>query len=183
MDRRVWYHHYDPRVPQSLDYPEECLPVTLEHNALTLPDVIATEFFGARLTYAALWNQILRFANALSQLGVKPGDKVAIMLPNCPQAIIAYYATLWIGGIVVMTNPLYVEREMEFQWSDAEAAFVVVLDHLYPKVEKILPHLKLKSIIVTSIRDYLPGVLKFLVENYNVTSISTPEADLKCILG
>jgi len=84
------------------------------------------------------------------------------MLPNCPQAIIAYYATLWIGGIVVMTNPLYVEREMEFQWSDAEAAFVVVLDHLYPKVEKILPHLKLKNIIVTSIRDYLPGVLKFL---------------------
>lgn len=161
MDR-VWYHHYDPRVPHSLEYPEECLPVALERNALTLPGVIATEFFGARLTYAALWNQILRFANALSQLGVKPGDKVAIMLPNCPQAIIAYYATLWIGGIVVMTNPLYVEREMEFQWSDAEAAFVVVLDHLYPKVEKILPHLKLKSIIVTSIRDYLPGVLKFL---------------------
>ncbi len=61
-----------------------------------------------------------------------------------------------------MTNPLYVEREMEFQWSDAEAGLVVVLDHLYPKVEKILPHLKLKSIIVTSIRDYLPGVLKFL---------------------
>jgi len=161
MDR-AWYHHYDPRVPHSLEYPEECLPVSLEHNALTLPGVIATEFFGARLTYAALWNQILRFANALSQLGVKPGDKVAIMLPNCPQAIIAYYATLWIGGTVVMTNPLYVEREMEFQWSDAEAAFVVVLDHLYPKVEKILPHLKLKCIIVTSIRDYLPGVLKFL---------------------
>ena len=72
----------------------------------SLPNTIATEFFGARLTYAALWNQILRFANALSQLGVKPGDRVAIMLPNCPQAIIAYYATLWLGGVVVMTNPL-----------------------------------------------------------------------------
>ena len=62
MDR-VWYHHYDPRVPHSLEYPEECLPVALEHNALTLPGVTATEFFGARLTYAALRNQILRFAN------------------------------------------------------------------------------------------------------------------------
>jgi long-chain acyl-CoA synthetase len=161
MDR-IWYKHYDLRIPRSIEYPDVCLPLALQKNALSLPNTIATEFFGARLTYAALWNQILRFANALSQLGVKPGDRVAILLPNCPQAIIAYYATLWLGGVVVMTNPLYVEREMEFQWGDAEATFAIVLDHLYPKVEKILPHLSIPKVIVTSIRDYLPHILKFL---------------------
>jgi long-chain acyl-CoA synthetase len=161
MDR-VWYKHYDPRISRSLEYPDECLPLALQKNALSLADTIATEFFGARLTYATLWHQILRFANALSQLGLKPGDKVAIMLPNCPQAIIAYYATLWLGGVVVMTNPLYVEREMEFQWGDAEAAFAIVLDHLYPKVAKILPHLRIQKVIVTSIGDYLPRLLRFL---------------------
>lgn len=161
MDR-VWYNHYDPRVPRTIEYPDECLPLFVQKNALTLPHHTATEFFGAKLTYAALWSQILSFANALSRLGLRPGDKVAIMLPNCPQAIIAYYATLWLGGVVVMTNPLYVEREMEFQWGDAEATYAIVLDHLYPKVERILPGLKIQKVIVTSIRDYLPRLLRFL---------------------
>ena len=111
---RVWHKHYDPQVPRTIECPDECLPLFVQKNALNLPHNIATEFFGAKLTYASLWNHILSFANALSLLGVEPGKKVAIMLPNCPQAIIAYYATLWLGGVVVMTNPLYVERELEF---------------------------------------------------------------------
>lgn len=161
MDR-VWYHHYDPRVPRTIAYPDDCLPFFLQKNASNFPNIVATEFFGAKLTYAALWNQILSFANALNRLGLRPGDKVAIMLPNCPQAIIAYYATLWLGGVVVTTNPLYVEREMEFQWADAEATYAIVLDHLYPKVERVLPGLKIQKVIVTSIKDYLPRLLKLL---------------------
>lgn len=159
---RVWHKHYDPQVPRTLECPDECLPLFVQKNALSLPHNIATEFFGAKLTYASLWNQILSFANALSPLGVEPGKKVAIMLPNCPQAIIAYYATLWLGGVVVLTNPLYVERELEYQWGDAEVEFAIVLDHLYPRVEKTLPHLKIQRVIVTSIRDYLPPLLKYL---------------------
>lgn len=130
--------------------------------------------FGARLTYA-LWDQILRFAGALSQVGVKPGDRVAIMLPNCPQAIIAYYATLWLGAVVVMTNPLYVEREMEFQWGDAGVSFAIVLDHLYPKVEKLLPHLSLERVIVTSIKDYLPPPPRI--------SLSPPRPSIEALHG
>jgi len=159
---RVWYKHYDPQVPRTIECPGECLPLFVQKNALSLPHNIATEFFGAKLTYASLWNQILSFANALSILGVGPGKKVAIMLPNCPQAIIAYYATLWLGGVVVLTNPLYVERELEYQWGDAEVEFAIVLDHLYPRVERTLPHLKIQKLIVTSIRDYLPLLLKYL---------------------
>jgi len=161
MDR-VWYNHYGPRVPRTIEYPDECLPLSLQKNALRFPHHTATEFFGAKLTYAILWEQVLSFANALGQLGLRPGDRVAIMLPNCPQAIIAYYATLWLGGVVVMTNPLYVEREMEFQWGDAEVTCAIVLDHLYPKVERILPGLKIEKVIVTSIKDYLPRLLRFL---------------------
>jgi long-chain acyl-CoA synthetase len=159
---RVWYKHYDPQVPHGIECPDECLPTFIQKNALNLPHHTATEFFGARLSYAALWDQILRFANALIRHGVTPGKKVAIMLPNCPQTVIAYYATLWLGGVVVLTNPLYVERELEYQWGDAEVEFAIVLDHLYPRVERILPHLKIQKLIVTSIKDYLPSLLKWL---------------------
>jgi len=161
MDR-VWYKNYDPRIPHTIKCPDECLPLCVQKNAINLPHNIAAEFFGAKLTYSSLWNQIVRFANALSLLGVKSGKKVAVMLPNCPQTMIAYYATLWLGAVVVMTNPLYVEREIEFQWGDAEAEFAIVLDHLYPKVERVLPQLGIQKVIITSIREYLPPLLKFL---------------------
>ncbi|MCK8600232.1 long-chain-fatty-acid--CoA ligase [Desulfoferrobacter suflitae] len=152
----VWYGSYDSDVPRALKYPQEPLPILVKRNAEKYPNNSATEFFGATLTYAALWKQIQSFANALSRMGVEPGTKVAIMLPNCPQAIISFYAVLWLGGVAVMTNPLYVEREMEHQWVDSEAKVLVFLDHLYPRISKVLPKTGIKKIIATSIKDYLP---------------------------
>jgi len=152
----IWYKSYDSDVPKSLEYPQEPLPILLKKNAEKYSNNTATEFFGAKLTYSSLWKQIQSFANALSQMGVEPGSKVAIMLPNCPQAVISFYAVLWLGGVVVMTNPLYVEREMKHQWVDSEAKFLVVLDHLYPKVSKVLPKTDIKKVIATGIKDYLP---------------------------
>jgi long-chain acyl-CoA synthetase len=110
---RIWHKSYDPEVPTSARYPETTLPLILEDNSRRIPSSVATDFFGAKLTYSRLWEHVLRFANALAGLGLKPGARVAIMLPNCPQAVIAYYAVLWLGGVAVMTNPLYVEREIE----------------------------------------------------------------------
>jgi long-chain acyl-CoA synthetase len=159
---RVWYKSYDSRVPHSADYPEQCLPLLLEATAAKFPQNVAVEFFGTTLTYRSLWEQILCLANALHAQGVKPGTKLAIMLPNCPQAVIAYYAALWLGAIVVMTNPLYVEREVEHQWKDAEVEFLVVLDHLYPKVERVLPKTAIKKVVSTSIKDYFPLILRWL---------------------
>jgi long-chain acyl-CoA synthetase len=161
MDR-IWYKSYDSRVPRTLEFPEQCLPALVERNAQKLSKNIATEFFGAKLTYGAFWKQVLSLANGLHLMGVKHGTKVAVMLPNCPQAVIAYYATLWLGGVVVMTNPMYVEREMEHQWKDSETEILVVLDHLYPKIEKVLPLTGIRKVIVTGIKDYLPLHLKFL---------------------
>lgn len=161
MDR-VWYASYDPRVAGTLEYPKEVLPIIVQRNVERFEKATATEFFGAKLSYRSFWNQVQSLANALCDLGAKPGSRVAIMLPNCPQTVISYYATLWLGGVVVVTNPMYVEREMEHQWNDSEAEFLIVLDHLYPKVEKVLPKTRIRRVIVTSIKDYLPLVLKYL---------------------
>lgn len=159
---RVWFANYNHRVPHTLEYPDKPLPVLLRETVEKYPENIATEFFGAKLTYRELWDRIQRFAHALRDLGVTKDTKVAIMLPNCPQTIIAYYATLWVGAVVVMTNPMYVEREMEHQWSNSEAEVVVVLDHLFPKVQKVLPETRIRKVIVTSLREYLPAPVRWL---------------------
>ena len=159
---RTWHKSYDPGVPSSREYPETCLPCVLEQNARLVPDSIATDFFGARLTYRQLWDQVLRLANGLKRMGAGRGTKIAIMLPNTPQCVIAYYAALWLGAAVVMTNPLYVERELAHQWTDSEAEFLFILDHLYPKAEKVLPETGIRTTMVTGIKDYLPVPLRYL---------------------
>lgn len=161
MDR-IWLGCYDPRVPQAVDYPDFCLPLALERNAANFPENVAIEFLGAKMKYRGLWDRVSRLANALQSMGVTKGTKVAVMLPNCPQAIIAYYAVLWVGAVVVLTNPLFVERELEHQWGDAEAEYLVLLDHLFPKVEKVLGRTKIRRVIVTSLKEALPFPLKYL---------------------
>lgn len=161
MDR-IWQKHYDPAVPASATYPDTTLPLVLEKNARLIPRSVAVEFFGMQLTYSELWDEVLRLANGLKGIGVGVGSKIAIMLPNCPQTVIAYHATLRLGAIAVMTNPLYVERELLHQWTDSEAEFLIVLDHLYVKAAKVVPQTAIRGIIATSIREYLPFPLKFL---------------------
>ena len=160
MDR-IWHKSYDPKVPFSLEYPETCLPLILEQNAKSFSNNTAIDFFGAKLTYRQLWDHVLRLANGLRQVGVVEGTKAAIMLPNTPQCVIAYYAALWLGATAIMTNPLYVERELIHQWADSEAEVLFTLDHLYPKVEKVLPRTRIQTTVVTSIKDYLPFPLRY----------------------
>jgi long-chain acyl-CoA synthetase len=160
--QKVWHQFYDEGVPLEIDLPQDPLTVRLGKTAQEFPHVTATEFVGARLTYQQLSDQVNRFAACLSQLGVKPGDRVAIMLPNCPQTIIAYYAALSIGAVGVMTNPMYVEREMAHQFNDAGVKVLVGLDHLFPRIEKVWKKTTVEHLVMTSIRDYLPFPLNFL---------------------
>ncbi len=159
---RVWHKFYDKGVPTSIDYPEKTVPHFLFDAAEKYPDNVATNFFGATLSYKELTRQVNSLASALLNLGVRKGDRVAIMLPNCPQAVISYYAVLRIGAVAVMTNPMYVEREMEYQFNNSEARVLIVLDHLFPKAENIRGATGLKTIIVTSLREYLPWHLSLL---------------------
>jgi len=116
----------------------------------------------ASLTYRELNDAVNRFAAGLQRKGVKKGDRVAIMLPNCPQFIIAAYATWRVGGIVVCCNPLYVAREVEHLLNDSGTETIVVMSSLYERVRSIRANTGLRQVIVTNIKEYFPGLLKFL---------------------
>ncbi|WP_040378977.1 long-chain-fatty-acid--CoA ligase [Dethiobacter alkaliphilus] len=154
--------NYPKRVRPNLSYPDIPLYALVEQSTEEYPTQTAVTFMGKKLTYSQLWQQICQFAAALYSLGVRKGDRVAIMLPNTPQAVIAYYATLKLGAIVVMINPLYTERELEHQLKDAGAKVLVYLDLVNPRVKKVRRNLPVKSYIVTSIKDYLPFPLNLL---------------------
>ncbi|MCS7259928.1 MAG: long-chain fatty acid--CoA ligase [Anaerolineae bacterium] len=154
--QRPWLRFYDEDVPRTLTYDPVTIPDFLRTSARRFPRHEALVFMGRRITYAQLHHMVERVAYALSQLGVRKGDRVAIMLPNCPQTVIAYYAALSIGAVAVLTNPLYVERELEHQWGEAGTETAVVLDLLWPRVAAVRTRLPLKRIIVTSIQDFLP---------------------------
>jgi len=151
-----WLENYSEGVPATYPYPRLNLAKLLMEAATEYPEQTAVYFFGKTLTYRELCDAAIRFANALRGMGIGKGERVAIMLPNCPQAIIAYYGVLMIGAIVVQTNPLYVEREIEQQMTDSGAVAIVTLDLMFRRVANVKANTSLKNIIVTSIQDYLP---------------------------
>lgn len=161
MEKR-WLAHYPPQIPHHIDYPPKILPDYLKETAAQFGQKEAIYFLGKRLTFQDIYEQSLKIANYLVELGLQKGDRVSIMLPNCPQAVISYYGVLMAGGVVVQTNPLYTERELEHQLNDSGAAVIITLDMLYPKAVKVKATTSLKHIIVTSIQDYLPHIKKLL---------------------
>lgn len=163
MDRRIWHDHYDEGVPHSVDYEDLTVHGLLERSATRFPDHTAVVFANAKLTYRQLQEAVGRMSTALTGLGVRPGTRVAIHLPNLPQTVIAYYAALACGAQVVMTNPLYVARELEHQWNDAGCEVAVTTDFLYQRVVRPLrDKLPVKHYIVASIPEYLRFPLKQL---------------------
>lgn len=153
---KQWLSNYPKEIPHHIEYEEKPLFAFLEEAVETAPTKIAIHFLGKELTYQELYDSSLKFANYLRSLGVQKGDRVSIMLPNCPQAVISYYGALFAGGIVVQTNPMYTERDLQFQLDDSGARWIVCLDLLYPRVAKVKAVTKLEHVIVTSISDYLP---------------------------
>lgn len=161
--QRSWIGRYDSDVPPTLDYPAWTVPDFLRHSSARASNSPALLFYGTRISYGELDDLTTRFALALGQLGVRAGDRVALMLPNIPPAVIAYYGILKAGAVAVPTNPLYVEREIQTQMTDAGAETMVVLDLFYPRVRTVQGLTKLpKRIIVTSVRDFLPLFKKLL---------------------
>lgn len=153
---KPWLALYPQQVPHSIDYPRKPLQQFLREAAEQFPQKTAIHFLGKELTYKEIYEQAIKLASYLQQLGLQKGDRVSIMLPNCPQAVISYYAVLFAGGIVVQTNPLYTERELEYQLNDSGAKVIISLDLLYPRITKVKAHTKIEHVIITSIKDYLP---------------------------
>ena len=152
-----WRRRYPAGVPGELDIPD--VPVTrlLDDAADRYPRKPALIFFGRRLSYRELREAADRFADGLHRLGVQPGDRVALILPNCPQMVIAFYGVLRRGAIAVQHNPLYTEEEMLRQLADCGARVAVVLDRSFATVRAVRSRLRLDHIVVTSLVDYLPA--------------------------
>ncbi|GIV98210.1 MAG: long-chain-fatty-acid--CoA ligase [Herpetosiphonaceae bacterium] len=164
----AWYRFYDQRTPRTLTYPEITIDYFLDEAAGSDPDKRAVTFIlkyllggramiGGKLTYRQLREAADRFATALADLGVRKGDRIAVMLPNSPQFVIAFFAAMRLGAVVVNTNPTYTPREIKHQVEDSGAETIVLLNLFLPRLREIqseLPHLK--RVIVTHIFDTLP---------------------------
>ncbi len=153
---RPWHLKYPLQVKPSYDYPKHNIAKLLIHAAAAYPNNEALDFLGRSFTYKELLRQSRKMANALKELPVAKGDRVAIMLPNCPQAVISYYGALMAGAVVVQTNPTYTERELHFQLADSGATVLVALDLLMPRVAKARVNTALRHVIATSLSDGLP---------------------------
>jgi long-chain acyl-CoA synthetase len=159
---RPWIRHYEQGVPAHLEIPEQPLTWLLDCTTSRYPGRTALIYYGTRLSYAQFAHHAHRFAAALQRLGVHKGERVAIALPNIPQFPIAFYGALLAGAVVVPTNPLYTEREMQHQLADAGARVLVMLDTFYPVVRAIRQQTPLDHIILTSPADFMPPVLRAL---------------------
>lgn len=151
--QKPWFRFYDQGVPFHIDYPSVPLTYFLEDAAAKFSENLAVIFQEERITYRRLAQKTRDLAAALLQLGLGPGERVAIMLPNCPQYIVAYYAILKIGGIVVNVNPMYVERELEFQLKDAGVSNIIAGQEFYPLLAAVKEKVDLQRIILTDFRD------------------------------
>jgi len=155
-ENRPWLSSYEKGVPESISYEEICLPDILGRTAGKFPDKMALLFEGYKVTYRELNDMVNRFAAVLHAFGVRKGDSIAILLPNVIPCVVAYYAILKIGGIVVMNNPLYTDRELEYQFNDSGSKFLITLDLLGNRMIDLRPKTNIEHIIYTSIGDYLP---------------------------
>ncbi len=158
-----WLAHYDPGVPRTLaPYPQRTLLDYVSDSVRERPQHPAFHFKGRPFTLAELESTSDAFAVALASLGVKRGDRVAAMLPNCPQFFIAEFAAWKLGAIFAPLNPIYTEEELAGPLTTIDAAVVVTLSSFYERLKKVQPHTPVKRIVTTNIKEWFPPLLKVL---------------------
>ena len=161
MDK-PWQKHYTQTVPSTLDYPQMPIDGLLRNTASEFPRHTALLFGGAKVEYRELDQLVDRCARGLYGLGIRKGDRVALLMPNSPQMVISFYAAFRLGAITVPINPLNQEREIAYQIDNSGAETLIALDILYPRISGIAQQGSLKRCIVTSIKDFLPPLKKML---------------------
>ncbi|WP_413309713.1 long-chain fatty acid--CoA ligase [Bacillus sp. 1P10SD] len=186
IKNKAWLAHYPETIEKNVTIPNKPMGQILHDTASKFPNNFALSFYGKKFTYGQLQDLANAFTSALQQNEVQKGDRVAIMLPNCPQYVISYYGILNAGGIVTQVNPMSVERELEYILNDSGTETIVVLDALYPRVKSVQSQTNLKNIIVVSLQssgqNFAPdrSFEDFLTEgNGNVVPIEfEPEHDV-----
>ncbi len=171
---RPWYPFYEEGVPRAIDVPPIPLYTFVEDAARDFPDRVGIKMvlkylplglsIQASLTYRELQAAVHQFAASLHQMGVKPGDRVAIMLPNTPQYVIAFMGALRAGAVAVNTNPTYTPRELAHQMKDSGAETIVMLSPFYERLQAVRDEVPVKRVIITDIAEYVKGLFKTLTE-------------------
>ena len=159
-----WTRHYQPGVPAEIELPTESLVALYERSVREAGSAIATEFFGRTTTYAELGDQIERAAEGLRKLGVQAGDRVALILPNCPQHVVAFYAILRLSAIVVEHNPLYTERELRHLFEDHAARVAICWDAAVAKLKAMPDDLELEHIVSVNLLKAFPTVKRLALQ-------------------
>ena len=162
MEHRPWHDYYDEGIPTSLTYPSVPIFHFLEDSAKKYPDKPCTIFKGAVISYKEMSRITDQLAAALVDLGVKKGDRVGVLILNTPQFVMAYFAVLKAGGVVVATNPQYTGREIKHQANDSGMELMILMSNYYELVKNIQTETGIKQIIVTNIKETLPPLLGLL---------------------
>lgn len=178
---RPWTVHYTAGTPSTLDYSTTTTLIDqFDHAVSTYADLPATEFFGRLTDYRDLGRRVRRAAEGLRRLGVGPGDRVAILLPNCPQGIAVFYAVLRLGAIAVEHNPLYTADELEGPFTDHGAAVVVTWNVVAPVVRDLAsrPGTHIEHVIAVDLLDELPAVKRAALTYLPLPSLRRSRAKL-----
>jgi long-chain acyl-CoA synthetase len=163
MDNKPWLNNYDKGVPATLQpYPQQTMIDVMRDTAKQRPDHMALYFKGTKISYSKLDQLSDQFANGLIAMGVKKGDRVALVMPNIPQFVIAEFGVWKAGAVAACINPLYTEYEMEHALNECGAETAVVMTTFYNKVKNVQSKTKVKRIVAAAVREYLPFVLRLL---------------------
>lgn len=161
---KPWLAHYAPGVVPEIPAVTESLPRLISRTVADFPNAIALDFLGATTTYRRLGELIDRAAEGLRKLGVQRGDRVALVLPNCPEHIVAFYAVQRLGGVVVEHNPLYTERELRHQFEDHGARIAIVWQKVAQKVLELPADLGVRNVVSVDITRGLPASKRFAMK-------------------
>ncbi len=171
MSNKPWQAIYPEQIPAVLSYEDKPLYSFLKESAEEFPDKVSIHFQGKELTFREVHESALKFAAYLKSIGLQKGERVAVMLPNCPQGVISFFGILMAGGVVVQTNPTYTERELEYQMKDSGAKIILAMDILFPRVSAVASRTDIEHIIVTAIKEYLPFPKKSNLSFYTKKAI------------
>ncbi len=152
---KQWFKSYAPGIQHNLQYEPITLPEAFARSVKEFPNKDALIFLDAKISYKKLDEMVNKFANALIDWGVKPGDKVALLMPNMPQIVVAAYGAWRAGAVVVMNNPLYTDVELEHQLNNSESTILVTMDLLGPRMIALKPKTQIRKIVIAHIRDHL----------------------------
>ncbi len=173
----AWVANYQPGVPAEINLPTEPLSRMFDRSVAEAGQSPATEFFGRRTSYAQLGEQVEQAAEGLRKLGVRAGDRVALILPNCPQHVVAFYAVLRLGAVVVEHNPLYTARELRHQFEDHQARVAIVWDKVVGTLQEFPKDVQLDEVVAVNLLDAFPP-LKKLALNLPVKKLRDTKASL-----